>query len=84
MSVVSKNAYAVTRQPQRPTPTTKSNKPLGYLPVNNIENHATIVASIAKITGIIKTKICGITKNHLIKGNHQFKSFLTFGYSSFR
>jgi hypothetical protein len=48
-SVTRTKAYAVTRLPQRPTPTTNSNSPRGYRPVKRIANHAKITQRIAAI-----------------------------------
>ena len=47
LSVTRKNAYAPTRRPQRPTPTTKLNSPLGYRPVISIANQAITTATNA-------------------------------------
>src|SRR5712692_9543130 len=49
LSVTSRNAYAITRFSQRMTPSTKSNRRLGYRPVNRMANQAMITATIAAI-----------------------------------
>jgi hypothetical protein len=42
-SVVNMKAYTLTLSDQRMTPTTKSNIPLGYFPVNSMANQEMIV-----------------------------------------
>lgn len=46
-SVVSKTAYAKTLNDHRITPTTKSNSPFGYRPVNSMANHVIITTKMA-------------------------------------
>src|SRR5438552_9666248 len=48
-SVTSRNAYASTRAPQRPTPSTNVNNPRGYRPVNKMANHAMTTETRAPI-----------------------------------
>jgi hypothetical protein len=48
-SVTSSKAYAITRFSQRITPSTKSNMPLGYRPVNRIANQAMMTTTTRAI-----------------------------------
>ena len=65
---------------QRRKPSTKSNMPLGYRPVNRIANQAKIVQKTTAMNINTKAMKCGIARNHLTSGIHLFKSFLTSGY----
>src|SRR5207245_10895162 len=74
LSVTSTNAYAITRVPHRMTPSTKSNIPLGYRPVNKTANQAMITTTRRAIHKKNSTMKCGMTSNHFTSGSHRFKS----------
>jgi hypothetical protein len=49
LSVTKRKAYATTRFSHRMTPSTKSNRPFGYRPVNKMANQEMITTTIAAI-----------------------------------